>query len=197
MQTNILWAGREYHSLENCLIDTGETGSEITATIVGSYQGKIYQVTYHIKTNDHWETRFVAITSRHSNETQTIRLEGDGKGNWTLDGKEAAQFNGCIDIDISLTPFTNTLPIRRLRLHQHQEEDIQVIYCDLMERRILPVRQRYRRLSATEYRYQNIPNDFEADIVVDESGFVVDYPTLFVRSAAIKTAYGTSIDKQL
>lgn len=192
MQTNILWSGREYYSLENCLIDTSETGSEITSTIIGSYQGKIYQVAYHIKTNEHWETVFVAITSRHSNQTQKIQLEGDGKGNWTSNGTEAKQFRGCIDVDIALTPFTNTLPIRRLKLHQQQEQVIQVIYIDLIDQRILPVRQLYRCLSATEYHYENIPNDFEARVVVDESGFVVDYPSLFVRTAAIKTAYGTA-----
>jgi hypothetical protein len=192
MQTNILWSGREYYSLENCLIDTSETGTEINSTIIGSYQGKIYQVTYRIKTNEYWETMFAAITSRHSNQTQTIQLEGDGEGNWVYDGKKAEQFTGCIDIDIPLTPFTNTLPIRRLKLHQHQEQVIQVIYCDLLEQRIEPVRQQYRRLSATEYHYQNIPNDFEANIVVDELGFVVDYPSLFVRSAAVKTAYGAA-----
>ncbi|WP_205511239.1 putative glycolipid-binding domain-containing protein [Longitalea arenae] len=190
MQTNILWTGREYYSLENCLINTSETGAEIASTIIGSYQGKIYQVAYEIKTNAHWETVFVAIRSRHSNQMQTIQLQGDGKGNWVMDGKEAEQFNGCIDVDISLTPFTNTLPIRRLKLQNQQEQVIQVVYFDLMEQRMAPVRQQYRRLSATEYRYENIPNDFESNIVVDESGFVVDYPSLFVRSAAIKTAYG-------
>lgn len=192
MQTNILWSGREYYSLENCLINTSENGTEINSTIIGSYQGKIYQVTYHIKTNEYWETVFAAITSRHSNQMQKIQLEGDGEGNWTSNGKKAEQFTGCIDIDIAVTPFTNTLPIRRLKLHQHQEQVIQVIYCDLLEQHIQPVRQQYRCLSATEYHYENIPNDFEANIVVDESGFVVDYPSLFVRSAAIKTAYGAA-----
>jgi hypothetical protein len=186
MQTNILWTGREYYSLENCLIDDTATGSQINSTIVGSYEGKIYKVAYHIKTNENWETVFFEIDCQIGNQHQTIRYTGDGKGNWTNDGKNVEQFNGCIDIDLPLTPFTNTLPIRRLQLAQHQSQEIQVIYCDLLEKKIIPVRQKYTCLSATEYHYENIPNDFEANILVDRSGFVVDYPSLFVRSAVLQ-----------
>jgi uncharacterized protein len=189
MQTNILWTGREYYSLENCLVNFGSGGSEINSTIIGYYQEKIYMVEYWIKTNQDWETVFFEITSRHSNKTQSLRFEADGKGNWMANGKKDGQFKGCIDVDIPLTPFTNTLPINRLHLDQNQAQEVRVIYCDLLEQQVKPVRQKYTRLSNTEYHYQNIPNDFEATIQVDESGFVVDYPSLFVRTAALKTNY--------
>ena len=66
---------------------------------------------------------------------------------------------------------------------------IQVIYLDLLEQKITPVKQKYTRLSKTEYHYENVPNDFEAKIEVDELGFVVDYPSLFVRSSKLNTNY--------
>ena len=184
MQTNILWTGREYHSLENCLINENASGVEISSTIIGHYDEKIYKADYQIRTNSHWETVFFTITGQHSNQTQTISYESDGKGNWTNAGKPLPLFTGCIDIDIRLTPFTNTLPIRRLKLQPGETRDIQVLYFDLLASAIIPVHQQYTCLSATEYHYQNIPNDFEATIQVDKSGFVVDYPTLFMRSAA-------------
>jgi hypothetical protein len=64
MQTNILWPGREYHSLENCLVSTTGKGSEITSTIIGYYEGKIYRTEYFIKTNENWEVIFLEIDSR-------------------------------------------------------------------------------------------------------------------------------------
>lgn len=81
-----------------------------------------------------------------------------------MNGKQADQFKGCIDIDIPLTPFTNTLPINRLKLDQDEEHQIQVIYLDLLEQQVISVKQKYIRLSKTEYHYENIPNDFEAKI---------------------------------
>jgi hypothetical protein len=189
MQTNILWKGREYYSLENCLMTTTEKGSEINSVIIGSYQEKIFRVEYLIKTNLYWETLFFEIKSQHSDNTNYLRFESDGKGNWIADGKPVEQFNGCIDIDIPLTPFTNTLPINRLKMAKKEESQIQVLYLDLLEQETKPVRQKYTRLSKTKYHYENVPNDFEAVIKVDELGLVVDYPTLFVRKARLKSNY--------
>jgi hypothetical protein len=189
MQTNILWTGREYYSLENCLITDTAFGKEITSTIIGEYGKKIYLVEYCIRTNQNWETIFFEVSGRYSNHKQKISFKSDGKGNWTHDDTLLTQYKGCIDIDISLTPFTNSLPINRLRLSQQQEKEIQVIYVNLLEWQITPVRQRYSRLSETEYHFENAPKDFEANIQVDKLGFVVDYPSLFVRKAAMETNY--------
>src|SRR4051794_33404709 len=107
MQTNILWTGLEYYSLENCLINNTAFGKEITSTIIGEYGKKLYLVEYCIRTNQNWETIFLDVSSRHSNHIQNISFEGDGKGNWSHKGAPLTQYKGCIDIDISLTPFTN------------------------------------------------------------------------------------------
>lgn len=186
MQANLLWTGREYHSMENCLVNKTSTGTETTSTIVGYYEGKIYKVDYLIITNLNWETILLEINCRCNNQTQLIRFEGDGKGNWISNGKKADQFHDCIDVDIPLTPFTNTLPIRRLHLSQTQTQEIQVIYCDLLDQHIKVVRQKYTCISNTKYHYENVPNDFESTIEVDEFGFVLDYPSLFVRRAVLQ-----------
>jgi hypothetical protein len=159
------------------------------STIIGKYEDTLYKVEYHINTNRNWETLFVELKSQHGNQRTHSVFESDGPGNWTVHGKQAVEFSGCIDVDIPLTPFTNTLPINRLRLVQNEEQQIQVIYFGLLEQQIRPVRQKYIRLSNTAYQYENVPNDFEAKIEVDGDGFVVDYPSLFVRTAKLETNY--------
>lgn len=129
------------------------------------------------------------LKARHSDQSLYWKFEGDGNGNWTTGGNPADEFQGCIDIDIPLTPFTNTLPINRLKLIPESSRQIRVLYLDVLEQRISAVKQQYTRLSDTEYQYENVPNDFEATITVDASGFVVDYPQLFVRTAAQNTHY--------
>ena len=63
------------------------------------------------------------------------------------------------------------------------------LYIAILAASIKPVSQKYTCLSATSYHYENVPNDFEATIQVDDLGFVVDYPSLFVRKAALNTHY--------
>jgi hypothetical protein len=183
LQANLLWTGIEYYSLENCLVHKTDTGYEVNSIIIGFYEQKIYRVNYLIRTTTDWETLFVDILCQHENTTQKIQLESDGKGNWYSDGMPMNEFQGCIDVDIPLTPFTNTLPINRLKLAPHEKQQIKVIYLDLLQKETKPVYQNYTRSSASAYHYENVPNDFEATISVDDAGFVVHYPELFTRTA--------------
>lgn len=189
MQTNVLWTGRAYYSLENCLVNTKEDGTEITSVIVGSYENALYRVEYQIKTNPDWETVSFEIKCQHDNKITSYNFQSDGTGNWNNNGVPVANFKGCIDIDISLSPFTNTLPIKRLRLPLRKPEQIKVLYIDLLKKNIKAVQQKYTRLSDTTYQFENVPNDFDAVITIDELGLVVDYPELFIRTAKIKTEY--------
>jgi hypothetical protein len=89
---------------------------------------------------------------------------------------------GAIDIDISITPFTNTLPVRRLRLKTGQSEDILAVYIQLPELTVTTDRQRYTCLEPNRrYRYESLDSDFTRDIEVDGHGLVVTYPGLFRR----------------
>ena len=186
MRINLLWKGLLYHSLESCLISVTDKGVEVDSVIVGNYNNKIFRVEYFIKTNKNWETILCEVKTQFANERNLLNLQSDGNGNWTMNGQIAHQFNGCIDIDISLTPFTNTLPINRLKLKENKKHLINVVYIDILEKQVNPRQQRYTKLSATEYKYENVPNDFEAIITVDELGLVVNYPGLFVRTAIEK-----------
>jgi uncharacterized protein len=186
MRANILWTGVEYNSLENCIVDSSSTGNEVHSSIVGKYGDTIYQVQYYIRTNANWEVIFFEVKSRHNDVFQHLEFQGNGAGKWQSNNQEAPEFSNCIDIDIPLTPFTNTLPINRLKLAPGQEQTIQVIYIDLLEEQVNPLRQKYIRLSDKEYKYENVPNDFEAVITIDELGLVTNYPSLFTRTAIKK-----------
>jgi hypothetical protein len=183
MQTNILWTGREYYSLENCLVTSNDDGHIISSSIIGSYESVLYRVEYTIETNSKWETKYVDIRCQINGEVHNVQLHCNVSGNWILNNEAATQFKDFLYVDIPLTPFTNTLPINNLKLGVNEEAIIKVIYIDLLANTITPVEERYVLKDGSTYHYENIPNDFEADITVDEDGFVIDYPQLFERTA--------------
>jgi len=182
MQKNILWTGIEYRSLENCILTITDKGSEISSSIIGAYANELYKIDYQIRTNQYWETNFFEIKSQLNNTIEIISFQKEGKESWYVNGQPDGKFNGCIDIDISLTPFTNTLPINRLKLSEKEAVQIEVLYVDVLGRKIMPVQQKYSRLSQTDFKFENVPNDFESVITVDDLGLVVEYPGLFKRT---------------
>ena len=189
MQKNILWTGIEYYSLENCILTITDKGSEIRSSIIGTYANALYKIDYRISINRHWEATFFEIKSQLYNTVEIIDFRKEEKGNWYVNGLPDERFTGCIDIDISLTPFTNTLPINRLRLSEKEDEQIKVLYVDVLGRKMMPVLQKYTRLSSTDYKFENVPNDFESVISVDDLGLVVDYPGLFKRTYITESNY--------
>jgi hypothetical protein len=188
MDAEILWESGEYHSTEKChWRDTG-SGAEIRSSVEVMQNGTVHCVEYHIKTNENGETLYFHVANRHDHLIEHFIFKGDGKGNWESNHRGIDDFSGCIDIDMSITPSTNSLPIQRLNLPVGEEAEIQVLYVDILKNTLVPVKQKYTRLSEHEYKYENVPNDFETTIRVDESGFVTDYPGLFVRKAFDRTS---------
>jgi hypothetical protein len=117
---------------------------------------------------------------------QMIRLESDGLGNWANEwGHSAPELKGCFDVDITATPFTNTLPIRRLRLAPGQSAEIKVVYITIPEMQVRVEPQEYTCLETSSaggrFRFESLSDGFTAVITVDADGLVQDYPGLFKR----------------
>lgn len=186
IQATILWTGIAYHSLENCVLGYNEEGIDVNAVIVGEHDDETYRVDYSIKCNRNWECIFFEVKTQLAEKKAAFVYHGDGRGNWTKNGMPVNEFKGCIDIDISLTPFTNSLPINRIQWELNKPQQIKILFFDIFNQGLIPVQQRYTKLSKTEYKFENVPNDFEAIITVDDSGIVINYPELFVRSEGRK-----------
>jgi hypothetical protein len=188
MQTNIIWTGKLYHSIENCLLTKTPAGNEIASTIIGDYENQIYKVEYHIRTNENWETIFVSLRTQVDNSIEIVKLEKKD-GSWLLNDRHSDELKDIFDIDISLTPFTNTLPINRLQLKDNERQVIEVLYFDILEKKIKPVKQIYTRLATDHYIYENYDKSFKADIKIDGQGLVTEYPELFEMTIKLKSNY--------
>jgi hypothetical protein len=115
-----------------------------------------------------------------------IHLYTDGAGAWaTAAGEPLPDLAGCLEVDISATPFTNTLPIRRLALQPGESREVPAAYIDVAEATVSRAPQRYTRLETggdgALYRYEGLLWDFRATLPVDRDGLVTDYPELFRR----------------
>lgn len=115
-------------------------------------------------------------------EEPDLWLATDGSGRWgEMNGAHRTELDGCYDIDLACTPFTNTLPIRRLPLLEGHSAELPVVYVNPETLEVRPMVQRYTRLGSHRWRYESVESGFTAELEVDEFGLVIDYPTLFRR----------------
>lgn len=141
------------------------------------------RVRYQVACDGNWVTRGVALTVEVAHGSPTvIELRSDGRGHWSnSDGSPLPQLEGCIDVDLTVTPFTNTLPIRRLGLQPGQGETIRVVWIDAESLRIVPETQVYTAIEPGVVRFEVPASGFHRDLEIDGDGLVVRYPGLFSR----------------
>lgn len=169
------WRGIEVDSLERVRLRVASDG--VTAeSIIDSARGRY---SYELRADRDWVFRSLRLEALAGERTLTI--EHDGSGGWTVDGVERSDLTDAREIDLAVSPLTNTLPIRRLDLAVDDEDDIVTAYVSFPDLEVIPDPQRYTRLDEDLYRYESLDSDFEADITVDASGLVLDYPGLFER----------------
>src|SRR5262245_8365785 len=115
----VYWRPLQHIGLEQVhLIEDGQ-GTRADGLVMSSASPTPFHLAYQLRMDRLWQIHecalpLVQIDREHD---QTLRLSKDGRGHWSDGAGEAcSSLDGCLDLDISCTPFTNTLPIRRLAL---------------------------------------------------------------------------------
>ena len=183
MKRQIIWSNLTSTGLEHFQLSSRNNEIIADGIVIGVEQDVAFRIRYEIICDIHWQVRKVTVTSL-AEKGQTICLVTDGSGNWTNEtGEEIPAFLGCLDVDIRITPFTNTLPIRRLRLPEGQSSEIKVVYIDIPGMQLSVKPQRYTCLEIKEneskYKFESLDADFTAILTVDADKLVKDYPALF------------------
>lgn len=158
---------------ERSQVQVTSHGWVLAGLVVASYGGRPLDAQYRVAVDDGWATRSAAVTIDRLTQPKRLQLDRSLDGDWSVNGEPAPELGGCVDVDLGVTPSTNTLPIRRLGLDVGQEREIDVAWVRFPDLRVARVQQRYARIAADIWRYSS--EDFIADLVVDEAGAVIRY----------------------
>ncbi len=141
-----------------------------------------FSASYDLVTDEAGITRRLSLrTSTAGGERQTS-ISRDEEGYWMVENGSThlrSTFAGALDVDVILSPFFNTLPIRRFALH-HESEDVQVpvVYVNLPD---LSVAEASLTYSSGGDGIHVLSPVSSSSIKVDPEGFVLEYPGLAER----------------
>ncbi len=142
-----------------------------------------FRLTYRLTWDESWRLRHAELVVGTECSTRSLSLQADGQGHWRhADGRAIDKLDGCMDIDIWPTPFTNSFPICREPMAVGQRRQFRMAWVFAPDLTIRPQPQAYTRLADRLYLFENLDGSgFRAELPVDEDGIVVDYPGLFRR----------------
>lgn len=133
-----------------------------------------------------WQTRSCFVEVLGGDGLDRVTLTADALGHWTLDGRDWTELEGCHDVDVSVSPLTNTLLVRRLGLEVGEERSVDVAWLDVPSLAVARVSQTYRREPdgphGAQYVYAD-PTYGSFTVTVDPLGVLREYQGLFARVA--------------
>jgi uncharacterized protein len=186
------WQGAEGRALECARVLLGGTGLRALGRVVHApSDGPAFTASYRLVVNEQGVLSRLAVTSATEDRERNLTLNRTEDGYWLLDtgsgsGGSRAEFGGAVDVDVQFSPLFNALPTRRLRLHQEPgEHELPMVFVELPSLRVELVQQCYRTLAPLDADGRATINfstqGFQADIVVDADGLVLDYPGIGTR----------------
>lgn len=184
MTREMIWRPLDVPGFEHVRLDDGHPEwNSYDSMFFRVDQGEVRRGGYTLIVDKAWRTLELRIMVEQApGSMAALHLLATGDGAWAdADGKRIPELDGCIDVDIQWSPLTNTLPIRRLDLPQDEVTGISVAYISLPDLTVGSVEQAYTRLDDTRVRYVSRSGDFQAEIEVDNEGYVVEYPDIFRR----------------
>ena len=137
-------------------------------------------VTYVIRLSATWQvSQFLLFRDM---EEPDLWLGTDGAGRWgEINGAHRPDIDGCADIHLPCTPFTNTLPIRRLRLDVGDSAEVITASIDVETLGVARIKHRYRRLGLRRFEHSDLDTGVTAEFDIDEYGLAHDLSDRFRR----------------
>lgn len=115
-------------------------------------------------------------------EEPDLWLATDGSSRWgEMNGAHRPDLDGCYDLLMTCTPFTWSLPIRRLPLLVGHAADITVARVDVDKLEVLPEHQRYTRNDTHSWTVTLLDTGDSVTFDVDAHGLPLDVEGAFRR----------------
>jgi uncharacterized protein len=172
-------------AFETVFFASQPAGLHVRGSTAAVEDGEAWFVQYEIVVGDDWCTQRADVSSWSERGSHRSVIERIGSGSWRVDGRARPDLDGCLDVDLEASACTNAMPVHRMQLAVGEERDAPAVYVRAVDGAVERLEQRYRRLAddggQPRYHYVSPRFAFEADLVYDERGLVVDYPGIATR----------------
>ena len=186
MATDVLWAAWEGGGLEHLRLEEAAEGIRADSLMIQvDERGAPFRARFVIECDAGWRVSRARVEVLEA-PPRGLDLASDGRGHWTVNGAGDPSLDGCIDMDVYPSPFTNTLPMRRLTdAVIGRPVAIEVAWVALPELTVRLDRQEYTLLErggdGSRWRFHAPDTGFTVELLTDTNGLVRDYPGIARR----------------
>ncbi|MDQ8727321.1 putative glycolipid-binding domain-containing protein [Bradyrhizobium sp. LHD-71] len=175
------WRRLDEPGLELMHLSKTADGVQVTSDLIHAGADP-FGLRYSWSLDGSWRTKSLRISLRREGRDFTCDVERTGASSWSVDGQPRPDLSGCIELDLSATPFCNSLAIR----HLGATGELVVGFIQLPGLSITPSLQRYEAMGPNQWRFVDLgaSKGFTAILTLDSENLVQRYEGLFEEISA-------------
>lgn len=181
----ILWRRLDCPGHECARLFRRQTVWHLVGSAAFAEGGQPSLLDYLVVCDGAWRTLSARVRGWIGAEGVSLDIDVDATRRWRLNGREYPAVAGCLDVDLSFSPSTNSLAVRRLELQIGEAADVRAAWLPFPGLTLEPLEQHYRRTSSKAYHYESDGGRFTAELEVNDAGFITRYPDLWQVEVAI------------
>lgn len=170
------WRRLDMQGTDRCTLSRLDNGWMLVGQAIWHDDGMDNVLTYDVRCAPDWQSLSADIGGEVNGHDVALRLLRVDDG-WVLNDAQQACGPDCTDLDLSFTPATNLLPMRRLDLSEGDPATVKAAWLKPELGSVAQLDQVYTRLSGDKVLYAS-PNH-RTELTVHSSGFVTQYPDLW------------------
>lgn len=178
----LFWRRTDLHGLERMTLAVKPDRITAMSTVI-SVEGGGLRLDHRWVLTPDWRAQSVEIERWDAEGHKALRLARVGAMAWEVNSVTRPDLDGAEEPDLSVTPFCNTFPIRRVPHAAGESLTLDTAFIDGETLTVTRSRQRYERQGPGRLRFVDpgLFNGFTADLTVDADGLVTTYEGLFER----------------
>ena len=184
--TILTWRSHDHRRMESVRVQLSGKRIKANGRIVAAATdtNPAFAAYYDLLTDETGATKRVGMTVTLAERERQLVVARDDENVWLItdhQGDSRAAYEGALDVDVVYSPFFNTLPIRRIGLHQHADAvAVPTVYVSLPEMSVAAATVSYSNIGDTGGMKVLSPVS-DTTLTVDAEGFIVNYPDLAER----------------
>lgn len=172
--SSILWQRLDRPGYDSCMLRPTADRWRLGGTAVFSERRRPCRLDYEVVCDREWNTLYGTVRGWFGTTIIAVNIEADPSIGWRMNGGLIRETRGCSDLDLSFTPATNLIPIRRLGLPVSGTGPSIAAWLSFPELVLGRLEQTYGHTDELSYKY-GTADGYENELGVNRTGFVTHY----------------------
>lgn len=181
---SMLWRRIDIPGHDTCRLENNQNGWTLFGTSIFQHKFGPTSISYSVECDPHWKTLRGRVCGISGDQHFNYLVSHEGAG-WKLNGNAVPGLEPLVDLDLSFTPSTNLVQLRRVPIPENKPTQLPVVWLDIDTGKLTKLEQTYELRAEMQVWYEAPSVGYRGLLELAPNGFIRRYPNLWEAENAL------------